>query len=176
MPNWCNARMAVVLPTRNVERFKDLFLGHSEEENENKDRYFARTFLNDSDEVERNDKGMSCVTVDFDCAWSVWSCMFDRTGYVDEKKCPSLQTIVKELEIQRIIGKSNEPGMGFEESITFDIQGENGITCDERDIFPDPDCEGLEIDDADNPKVVKERMEKIFGKEEKWEKNKLELS
>ena len=117
MPNWCNARMAVVLPTRNVERFKDLFLGHSEEENKNKDRYFARTFLNDSDEVERNDKGMSCVTVDFDCAWSVWSCMFDRTGYVDEKKCPSLQTIVKELEIQRIIGKSNEPGMGFEESI-----------------------------------------------------------
>lgn len=60
--------MAVVLPTRNVERFKDLFLGHSEEESKNKDRYFARTFLNDSDEVERNDKGMSCVTVDFDCA------------------------------------------------------------------------------------------------------------
>lgn len=107
---------------------------------------------------------------DFDCAWSVWSCMFDRTGYVDEKKCPSLQTIVKELEIQRVIGKSTEPGIGFEESITFDIQGENGITCDERDIFPDPDSEGLELEDADNPKVVRERMEKIFGKENEWEK------
>jgi hypothetical protein len=55
MPNWAETDMAVVLPTRNVPNFKSLFLSEKSEENDKKNKYFARTFLNDIKE-ENNSK------------------------------------------------------------------------------------------------------------------------
>lgn len=169
MPNWCNTSMSVVLPTRNVEKFKDLFLDHDPEKNESKERYFARSFLNYFEECESNKNGMSLVKADFDCAWSVYCCMFDdsEVSYVNHKSTISLDDAVKELEIQRITGKSYEPGVGFEESITFDINGDERCQCDCRDLYPDPADEMLDEEEEDNSKEFKKDIERIYGKEDK---------
>jgi len=102
MPNWAETEMAVVLPTRNVPKFKSLFLSEKSEENESKKKYFARTFVNDINE-KKNKNGMTCLRVSCNCAWSVYSCLFE--GYPGKKEKGVECTTIKETETSFYIPK-----------------------------------------------------------------------
>lgn len=45
MPNWSEASMAVFLPTKNADKFLDLFLAGDAEIDKNKKEFFSRTFI-----------------------------------------------------------------------------------------------------------------------------------
>ena len=70
MPNWAESEMSVVLPSKNADKFENLFLEENSELNKGKERYFARCFKNYS-ERESNDKGLTRLFIDFDAAWSL---------------------------------------------------------------------------------------------------------
>ncbi len=150
MPNWAETDMAVVLPTRNVPNFKSLFLSEKSEENEKKNKYFARTFLNDIQE-ENNKNGMTCLRVSCNCAWSIYSCLFE--GYPGVKEdghvCPTIKESIKECEVKRMVIHSVEPGMGFEESSVFDKDEGDDVSYESRDLYKDPWCEYLDDDEKD---------------------------
>ena len=45
MPNWADCEMSVVLPSKNADKFENLFLERDSENNKEKERYFARCFV-----------------------------------------------------------------------------------------------------------------------------------
>lgn len=133
---------------------------------------FQKSVLDDFEIIEKNDHDLSLVRADFDCAWSVTSCMIDsKGGYVDEKPHISLKTATKELGIQRVTCKSIETGIGFEEFVTFDIDNNFGIQEDSRDLYPEPYDEWLEPDEINDPKYTAKRMKELFGKEDECQKS-----
>ena len=144
MPNWAETDVAFVLPTKKVALLRSFFLSHNPEDNKGRKRYFARTFLNDCD-VENNEKGMSLLRVNCDCAWSANSCMVE--GYQndsDDVELMNLEKAIKECEIVRLTLRSYEPGIGFEESATYDKEKSKDINYESRDLYPDPGCECLD--------------------------------
>lgn len=155
MPNWTETEMAVVLPSDNAARFLGLFLSQDEKENAGKAEYFGRTFLTDHSE-EKNGKGMSCLRVGCECAWSVYSCLFE--GFPDgdggKPHCPTLQEAIEKLGVKRLVIYSKEPDIGFEESVTYDMDEGGKPDYQSRDLYKDPWCECL--DDADEAKEEKE--------------------
>ena len=112
MPNWAESEMSVVLPSKNADKFENLFLEENSELNKGKERYFARCFKNYS-ERESNDKGLTRLFIDFDAAWSLNSCMIDGYPQESEGRCPTLEEVCKELKVQRLAAYSKEPGIGF---------------------------------------------------------------
>jgi hypothetical protein len=146
--------MGVVLPSRNVDKFKSYFLSHNSEENESKKVYFRRTFLDDIDE-DKNEHGMSCLHISCECAWSVASCIVDGNPEKndDGTRCPPLKEVCKDCEVSRLTIYSVEPGVGFEESVTFNKDEGEDIQYSSRDTYPDPWNEFVDQDEED---VVKE--------------------
>lgn len=147
MPNWTESRMTAVLPTRNVEKLKDMFLSWDDISNKEREGFFYRTFLNCFEHRQKNEQGMSLVCVYFSCAWSLESCLMDNHN---DEDCITINRAVKELGIKRLTVKSEEPGNGFEESITYDDDNEShresGCLWARRLMFPDPDDLDLEDD------------------------------
>lgn len=132
MPNWAESEMSVVLPTENADKFEKLFITDNTQD---ADRYFARCFLGNISRQE-NKHGLTRLLIDFDAAWSIHSCMID--GYPQESngKCPTLEAVCKELNVKRLIAKSREPLMGFEETVTYDR--ESGLSSESHVIFAEP--------------------------------------
>lgn len=143
MPNWAKSKMSVVLPTESADAFSSLFI--AKENNENKDRYFARCFLHNV-ERENNSHGLTRLYIQFDAAWSLYSCLID--GYPQESKgtCPTLEDICNEMKVKRLTASSREPGIGFEESIQFDK--ENGLTVESHELFDQPFDDYLDDDET----------------------------
>jgi hypothetical protein len=159
MPNWAETDVAAVMPTRKVEEFKSYFLSHNPEENKDRKKYFGRTFLNDVNE-EKNAKGMSLVRVNCDCAWSADSCMVE--GYQSDGKeveLMNLEKAIKACEIHRLTLRSYEPGIGFEESATYDADKDKEVKYESRDLYPDPGCECLDDDESDDQKNGQKEMQ-----------------
>lgn len=149
MPNWAMASMSVVLPTRNAKAFQSLFLGDDEKENEGKKEYFARTFLNQVVE-EKNDKGMSLLHIDAQCAWSVGSCLIDKRESEEGKPIAiTLEEAIRKCEVKRLTLYSNEPGIGFEETALFDLDKGDEVYYESRETYRDPYCDFLDTDDVD---------------------------
>lgn len=157
MPNWTETELVVVLPSRNAEKFKGYFLSHNSEENKEKNRYFGRTFLDDFNE-EKNQHGMSCLRISCECAWSVSSCMIE--GYPDDKEkgiyCMTLAEACKECEVSRLRALSTEPGIGFQESVTYDKDDDGKVNYESRDTYPDPWCEYVDENEVDEKAVEPE--------------------
>ena len=145
MPNWAESEMSVVLPSKNADKFENLFLEENSELNKGKERYFARCFKNYS-ERESNDKGLTRLFIDFDAAWSLNSCMIDGYPQESEGRCPTLEEVCKELKVQRLAAYSKEPGIGFEEEIQYDR--ESGLSYDCRDLFCEPRADYLDDDET----------------------------
>jgi hypothetical protein len=159
MPNWAETDVAAVMPTRKVEEFKSYFLSHNPEENKDRKKYFGRTFLNDVNE-EKNAKGMSLVRVNCDCAWSADSCMVE--GYQSdgtEVELMNLEKAIKACEIRRLTLRSYEPGIGFEESATYDADKDKEVQYESRDLYPDPGCDFLDDDEEDDQKNGQKEMQ-----------------
>ncbi len=135
MPNWARSEMSVVLPTEKAQAFQDLFLTGNSTIDNNKEHYFARCYMKNC-EIESNKHGLSRLYIQFDAAWSIYSCMI--SGYPEESNgtCPTLESICKKMNIQRLIAYSEEYGICFEESINY--TPEHGFTCESRDLYEKP--------------------------------------
>lgn len=149
MPNWAMASMSVVLPTRNAKSFESLFLSDDGKENESKKECFARTFLNQVEE-EKNGKGMSLLHIDAQCAWSAESCLIEKHKGEEGKPTPlTLEEAIRKYEVKRLTLYSNEPGMGFEETILFDRDDGDDVRYESRETYKDPYCDFLDSGDVD---------------------------
>lgn len=145
MPNWAISEMSVVLPTENIQKFQDLFLTGNGDKDTEKDRYFARCFMHSCD-IESNEHGISQLRIRFDAAWSIYSCMI--SGYPEESNgvCPTLESVCKELNVKRLIAYSEEPGVGFEESINYTRK--NVLTSESRELYPEPFYDNFDEDET----------------------------
>ena len=101
MPNWADCEMSVVLPSKNADKFENLFLERDSENNKEKERYFARCFKHYS-ERENNKHGLTRLFIHFDAAWSLNSCMVDGYPQESEGKCPTLEDVCKEMNVIRL--------------------------------------------------------------------------
>lgn len=148
MPNWCDATIEIVLPRANKNKFLDLFLEWDNDGvNDNKERYFARTFLADAPKeivVKENDIKLS---FSFTCAWSVWSCWVE--GYPNEITCPTIEQICDELDIKELTIQSSELGMYFVEDLYYD-QNTDGIIYECQELDKDLFIERLGQEQWDN--------------------------
>ena len=142
MPNWASSEMSVVLPTENADKFLSLFIS---DDSRNEDRCFARCFLLNS-ERQDNKHGLTRLFIQFDAAWSIYSCMID--GYPQESngQCPTSEEACKELNVKRLLAKSKEPGIGFEESVTYDR--ESGVCDESHELYPEPCYDALDEDET----------------------------
>ncbi len=142
MPNWAESEMSVVLPTENADKFAALFIT---DDTKDEDRHFARCFLSKL-EREENKHGLTRLFIQFDAAWSIHSCMVN--GYPQESngKCPTLEEACNEFKVKRIIAKSREPGIGFEESVSYDRN--DGLTEESHDLYDEPFYDELDDDET----------------------------
>lgn len=144
--------MAVVLPSRKVKQFEGFFLGDDLKENQEKQRYFARTFLSEADE-EKNAHGMSLLRIRCMCAWSAGTCLVDGyPGKKEDHECVGIKEAIDECEVKRLILYSEEPGCLLAESITYDREQDGEVRYDSRDLFERPGDVYLEDDEADEEK------------------------
>lgn len=152
MANVCEAKLGVVLPTRNIDRFRRMFDLPDEEENKIEKKKFFCCDLTDFKILKTNQKGMSSVVVHFDCKWSVQLAMFEvhKKNYWDDTEYLTLNQAIKELDIQRIVGKSEEFGIGFLEQITFDKDLGEKAECICEDLYPEAETIELKEDDYDD--------------------------
>lgn len=114
MPNWCYAEMRVKGTKENKEKLANLFLSQNEEENKNKERYFARTWLNFiQHETLEEELEQEVSTFNLEVAWSIYSCMIEEYPQKSDK-CPTIFEISKELKLEIQIA-SEECGCCFRE-------------------------------------------------------------
>lgn len=149
MPNWADVQMAVILPSRNKDRFLSYFLNKEGEEDPVKRKHFKRCFL-DSYNEETNDHGMSCLRIQCECAWSAYSSFFvSKEDRKEFKGVVPLLDGLKESEARRMTFYANEPGIGFEETGKYQEGVDDEVYYDSRDLYRDPYSEFLEEDDVD---------------------------
>ena len=127
MPNNCFFSMNVKGKTEDIKGFMKYFI-FQEDEGKKTGQYLARTFLDNwksyDDFLEEHKEYIEDGEINFTgwCAWSCWSCWFE--GYPDEKTgCIKIQDLVKKYN-GKIEVESEEGGMGFEEFIETDDNGE----------------------------------------------------
>ena len=133
MPNWCYAEMRVKGTPENKRKLYDLFLSQTED-NSDKQRYFARTWLNfmHCDTIEEEVQQEVSI-FNLEVAWSVHSCMFEGYPQQNREHCPTILEVSKELDLELQIA-SEECGCCFREFYHID-KGE--LLLDECEDFPD---------------------------------------
>ena len=89
MPNWSEASMAVFLPTKNADKFLDLFLAGDAEIDKNKKEFFSRTFIISKDKEIKDDTAL--LKIEFESAWSIYSCMMKEENDKN-KNCLKFRT------------------------------------------------------------------------------------
>ena len=149
MANWADVEMAVVLPSRNKDRFLSFFMDKDGNPKRSDGRHIKRCFLDEVHE-EKNSHGMSCLRIECQCAWSAYSSFFVSKEEREENKTliPLLEAM-KESEVRRMTFYANEPGIGFEETGRYQEGIDEDIYYDSRDLYRDPYSEFLEEDEAD---------------------------
>ena len=135
MPNWSEASMAVFLPTKNADKFLDLFLAGDAEIDKNKKEFFSRTFIISKDKEIKDD--MALLKIEFESAWSIYSCMMKEENDKN-KNCLTLKEAIDKYEVERIVIKAIETGISFEESIVYDRKFYNDISYQSRELYLDP--------------------------------------
>lgn len=140
MPNICNCTMYVIGTSENVaELVKRLKAGYNygDENFEFTSKHFFRIFDVYSIDEYENYAGNVLYAISFECAWSVYSCMFEGHAtyysdlgkrYSDRFHGTNICETCKELQLQVEIW-SEEPGMSFEEHYVIDTSG--NIVIDE---------------------------------------------
>lgn len=149
MANWAEVEMAVILPSRNKDRFLGFFLDPDGNNDKKKGKHLKRCFLENVGE-EKNKHGMSCLRIECQCAWSAYSSFFaSMEERKENKNIVPLLDAMKESEVRRMAFHANEPGIGFEETGRYQEGVDEEIYYDSRDLYRDPYCEFLEEDEID---------------------------
>lgn len=156
MANWSDAKMEIVLPKENKEKFLNLFLEwDNEEKNNSKDRYFARTYiteiLQEREVANKDDLDITKVDIKlrltFSCAWSVRSCWIE--GYPNNKTCPTIEQICDELDVKKLTVQSSVLGIYFVEKLHYN-ENANGIIYESQELDKDLFIEWLGRDEWDD--------------------------
>lgn len=137
MANWAYVEAKVLLPTKNIDKFFKYF-GYCYTEGKNIDTkmYLARTNLLSGSEEEEMSDDKKFISVRFTCevAWSIESSWI--SGYPadeDNFNCVTINQILKECEVVKFRARSEEPGVGFEELLTYEIGGD--VIMESRDYW-----------------------------------------
>lgn len=142
MANWCDFRMMVRGKSESVDTFYKYLTDY-----DHSPKYFARIFDANIDSESVDDGGLKTMKVFGDCAWSVYSCMYEGsyTYYTDshesDPKLTCLREATEELQLEVEI-KSEEPGMGFWEH--FHYKNGECLCNDTGDLM----SEGFDMEDA----------------------------
>lgn len=133
MPNWVGTNWNVTLPTKNVKRFLNYFLT-CDDVDKLRGRFFYRTFIEEeSIDVVETAPGISHVAFFANSAWSLESILIEREpnekGY---DRCPCLDWVCKDCEVQFLKAVGDEPGMGFREFVEWDP--DNGLAHSSEDL------------------------------------------
>lgn len=140
MPNECKAELGIILPTKNIGKLRNMFGLPPRKEADISFQKF-RIWKMDSRDfkvLDHDDKGLSAVVVRFSCSWSVYDALVE----VDESDEVSLNDAIKELGIKRIVGRSEEWMVGFDEKITYDCEKDKGVSilCFDKPEIEDAEC------------------------------------
>lgn len=137
MPNYCRWKMHVQGDPASIEVLAARLRGDMDAE-----LFFPRANLMNTFEMSWLDS--RTASLEADCAWSVYSCMFDgsntyKADAMDPSPYATLEDSSRELAL-KIEVYSNEPGVGFAEHYLFE-NGEELIneTTDYKEFFYDPD-------------------------------------
>ena len=140
MPNWCIGAIQVKGTKENRRKFVDLFLSNDSKVNESKKRYFARSWILDTEEEIEKELRKDVSSFSIEVAWSVMSCMIE--GYPQEyENCPTIYEVTKELELEVQIA-TEECGLCFREFYHI----KNGILIkDDCEDFPEEEYDADEL-------------------------------
>lgn len=152
MANIADVNLSAVLPTRNVERFKELF--NTKEGVGEKREYFQVREVQDFKTVRSNKHGMSLVTCSFGCEWSMKACLIDESdkgNTVEGMTRLTLDDAIKELGIIRVIANGYCMDCdGFEEVAHYDFdEGDTECEYECRDLYPDHN--NMDLYEEDEP-------------------------
>lgn len=148
MPNECKAELGIILPTKNIGKLRNMFGLPPRKEADISFQKF-RIWKMDSRNfkvLDHDDKGLSAVVVRFSCSWSVYDALVRVVDLDDalrrELAYESLDDAIKELGIKRIVGRSEEWMVGFDEKITYDSEKDKGVSilCFDKPEIEDAEC------------------------------------
>lgn len=134
-PNWSFAMMNIVLPTKNVEKLKNMFVNTAEEKTLDKSKCFSSAFLNRCDTLDEDKpSGLSLIQIQFNCAWGIDTALL--SVYPEKYKRPSLRQAVEELGIVRLSGFSQERKGNKAEKVRYDQAKKGlGVVIEEQPLF-----------------------------------------
>lgn len=148
MANLAYGKCAAVLPMRFVKEFLACFADSLNEKCPPKKVLFGTDYANA--EVMHNQKGMALLKFDIECRWSLKHCMLDKHEPYETLIYAPLREILDIFAVRRLTALAWEPGIGFEESITFDRAAKNALRYDVRDMFASPENLSLDDDESDD--------------------------
>jgi hypothetical protein len=132
IPNWCYSSVEIKGDVKNIKKFLKLFLWDNREIKEGV-KYFARSFTQNDyrefikENFKKTDKGEIEIYLLVEFAWSCHSCLIE--GYPNENNdCITLIDACKKYKVDVKI-ESAEEGLGFEEEITCDREGNLTEDC-----------------------------------------------
>lgn len=129
MANYTESSMSVILPTSKVEEFVKLFITRGDDEER---VTFSRTYLINM-LVDVQNKDLTLLRIDFECAWSIYSSMLEDNG-----EHPNLKKVVKDFDVHKMVIYSKETGIGFEESVVYCKNEDEELQYESRDLYYDP--------------------------------------
>lgn len=154
MPNNCHFSMVAKGKPKDLKNFLKYFI-YEQEEGKKKGKYFARTFLDSyktysyfiKEHKKEISRGEVCI-VGW-CAWSVTSCMI--SGYPQKEGNENCITIMEACKKNKINVKidSAESGMGFEEHITCDEEGDLTEETNDMPQFECKKCKSTQTESTD---------------------------
>ena len=173
MANNCEARMSVVIPTRYTDKFLNYFRNYGNLVEEENKKTFHRSYIDSVETMEVNKNGMSLLLINFTSAWSTYDCFLVERD--DDRNTITLQKALKECHVSRMTLASSEPGVGFDESMTFDKRRGTEIHYESRDCYPDPEGEYLTDEDVYMDEQVEKTVKKKTKDEVKKDKDEMEI-
>ena len=154
MPNNCYFGIDISGKPKDIKKFLKYFI-YDKDMGNKKGKYLARTFIEEYDNVEECIKEKSkeieggAVFIYGWCAWSCYSCWIE--GYPqDHKDCVKIEDICKKHKIS-IKAESEEGGMGFEELITCDSEGNGFVECYDMPEYECLECHETTIKSSCRP-------------------------
>ena len=129
MANYTESSMSVILPTTKVDDFIKLFISKGGDDER---LTFSRTYLINM-LVDVQNKDLTLLRIDFECAWSIYSCLLE-----DNAEHPNLRDVVKDFDVQKMVIYSKETGIGFEESVIYNKDEDEELQYESRDLYYDP--------------------------------------
>lgn len=122
MPNWAEVEIELEIPTKNVEKFLECFMGWKDKSDNPEQFYIARTYLESCsyDDMDINNLGETIkVSIVASAAWSIYSCWI--SGFVDDRpyKTKTMESFCIDFDIIWLKAYAIEEGVGFTEDYEY---------------------------------------------------------